>query len=75
MFLTLNHRDGSSQPTLEGGCSGIFGEKRRIFQFLGGATLFLMKNGRKFSDFVEQKKQFFVRLGGCSALLENTNIK
>jgi hypothetical protein len=39
-------------------------KKVEFFNFWGGATLFLMKNGRKFSDFVEQKKQFFVRLGG-----------
>jgi hypothetical protein len=48
-------RDSASQPT-SGGLAEFFGEKGRIF---GGATLFLMKNGRKTSDFVEQKK-------GCS---------
>jgi hypothetical protein len=35
-----------------GSVAEFFGEKGRIFHFLWGATLFLMKNARKFSDFV-----------------------
>jgi hypothetical protein len=42
-----------------GSVAECFEEKGRIFQFLGGATLFLMKNGRKLSYFIEQKNNFF----------------
>jgi hypothetical protein len=43
------------------GVAEFFGEKGRIFQFL-------MKNGRKCSDFVEQKKTIFCKIWGgeCS---------
>ena len=47
------------------GRSGNPARKTKSAIFRGGVTLFLVTNGRKFPDFVEQKNRNFWRLGGC----------